>query len=581
MITWIRDNQRLILKAIVGSIGLAYLWSITFKLLLGMHSHVYLTPPWFVFQYLGADNGVVIKKIALSGGVTFLMLTGLLLNGLRQKYLQTLHGDAHWASEAEIRKTGLRAEQGILVGKKGFNYLCAGGTEHVLCYAPSRSNKGVGIVIPNLLNWEGSVICLDIKRENFNVTSGYRQKYSEVHIWDPTNQAGNTARFNPLSHVDKSNHITRIDELDKIGNILLPSYNDKGDIWQPAARELFIALALLLIDLKSPRFTLGEILRTIRSSDDFSGFVKTSVTEQSNQLDPVCIRNLNGFLQKAVKEQSGVLSTLTTALNLWNNPIIDAATSETDFDIRALRRRRITIYVAVQPDDLARLSPLITLFFQQVLSVMTRQLPGEDEPHKVLMLLDEFTSLSKMPVLEKGIGFFAGYNVRLMPIIQGISQLEAVYGVPQARSFQQNCKVKIAYAQNDEVAAAQISRSLGTKTIKSFSHSHQTKGQGGSVSQSYIKRELMMPAEVMQLDKTKEIVMVEASPPVLAKKIIYYKDNNFKERLYPAAEVVNIDLEEFIQSISGSSLDISEKNECIVEDVDTIVDTFFDRELGN
>lgn len=583
MIEWTKGNSINLLKATGILFLLAYLWSILFKILAGLKtSHIMLTEPWYAFYFIGFEDPNITKKLYISGGITAFLLIALIANGIRQRYLSKLHGDAHWANETEIRKSGLRDQSGVVLGKKGSNYLITNGDEHIAVYAPPRSGKGVGVVIPTLFNWDGSVITLDVKRENYDMTSGFRAKYSEVYIWEPLSSEGNTCSINPLSFIDKNNKVTRFNEIDKVTSILLPPYLDKGEIWQPAARDLLNAMFLLLIDLDSQRFTLGEVLRLILKADDFEAYIEAIIEQYESKLDPICIRNLNGFLQKAHKEQSGVLSTIKSALSLWNNPIVDAATSKSDFDIRDLRKKRISVYVSVKPDDLDRLSILLTLFFQQVISTMTQDLPGDDEPHHLLMLLDEFTTLSKMPVMEKGMGFLPGYHVRVMPIIQGISQLETVYGKDGARTFLQTCKYKVIFAQNDGLTAAQVSKDLGTRTVKSFGFSHNTSaGKGGSVNQNYMGKPLLNQDEVMRLNKKKEIVMVEANAPIMANKVVYYKDKTFADRQLQALPLPKIDLDVFLSDLLKPALNldlkVAKKTPANEEGyIDSLVDELFE-----
>src|SRR5205085_5576831 len=111
---------------------------------------------------------------------------------------RSLHGDARFATKKEIADAGLLGNDGIILGRLGNRYLMLPGQQGVELEAPPRSGKGVGVVIPNLLNWPGSVIVSDIKGENFMRTAGYRAVHGqEVHLFDPLSERERSARWNP------------------------------------------------------------------------------------------------------------------------------------------------------------------------------------------------------------------------------------------------------------------------------------------------------------------------------------------------------------------------------------------------
>ncbi|WP_419633790.1 type IV secretory system conjugative DNA transfer family protein, partial [Thiolapillus sp.] len=184
--------------------------------------------------------------------------------------------------------------------------------------------------------------------------------------------------------------------------------------------------------------------------------------------------------------RSSIRKTFTARLELWANPVIDAATSTNDFDLRDLRKKAMSIYVAITPDDLDRLAPITNLFFQQVIDLNIRELPDYENPdseykHQVLMLMDEFTSLGRLNSLFKGVSFIAGFGLRLLPIIQSPSQLrdQKLYGVEGANTFMENHALRIVFPPKDHKIAEEISNTLGFETVKSRSRSKQLSGSGG------------------------------------------------------------------------------------------------------
>ncbi len=509
-----------------------------------------LARPWSVFPYLyyyGHDPKL--SKAFFFTGIAALMPVGGMLYLFLNAQRPGIYGDARWAHRHEMKAAGLLGRTGLLIGRRFNTDLCAGGPLHVLVFAPTRSGKGVGFVVPNLLHWPGSVICHDIKGENFRITSGFRAAHGQkVFFFNPADPDGNTHSYNALDFVSAEPG-RRVDDVQKIAHLLLPG--DAKDFWPVEARTLFVGLALYLFDIKPYPATFGNVLRTTRLHANFVEFVTGVLSQHRDDLDPNAFMALNAFLQKAPKEQSGVLSTLSSALELWANPVIDAATSRSDFDLHTLKQERTTIYVGVTPNNLRRMKPLLQVFYQQALDFLTTNEPAPDEPHKVLLLMDEFTSLQRMQQFEDSIAFLASYGVRLMTIIQSPSQVESYYGKAGMRTFFANSKIRVAYAANDYETAEMISQLLGTQTIirrsKSVSRPMGLFGSNSgstSDSESEVARPLLLPQELLQLNPKKEIVLVEGYPPVKAKKIRYHEDSRFKGRLYPPAAVPQVSIKE-------------------------------------
>ncbi len=507
-----------------------------------------LVRPWSIYQYLYyyAHDPKLSKAFLFAGVAALMVATGMLTLAVNFKRPNT-YGDARWARRHEITEAGLLGQTGLLIGRLFNADLCAEGPLHVLVFAPTRSGKGVGFVVPNLLHWPGSVICHDIKGENFRITSGFRAAHGQkVFFFNPADPDGNTHCYNALDFVSTEPG-RRVDDVQKIAHLLLPG--DAKDFWPVEARTLFVGLSLYLLDIKPYPATFGNVLRTTRMHANFVEFVTGVLEQHRDNLDPNAFMALNAFLQKAPKEQSGVLSTLSSALELWANPVIDVATSRSDFDLHTLKKERTSIYVGVTPNNLRRMKPLLQVFYQQALDFLTTNEPGPDEPHKVLLLMDEFTSLQRMQQFEDSIAFLASYGVRLMTIIQSPSQVESYYGKAGMRTFFANSKIRVAYAANDYETAEMISQLLGTQTIirrsKSVSRPIGLTGSNSgsaSDSESEVARPLLLPQELLQLNPKMEIILVEGYPPVKAKKIRYHEDKRFKDRLYPPIQVPKVSI---------------------------------------
>jgi len=446
-----------------------------------------------------------------------------------------LFGDAHFGDETEVRSAGLRAASGVILGRFRGRLLRAQGQLGVLLFAPPRSGKGVGFVIPNLLTWRGSAIVNDLKLENYEKTSGARAEMGQqIVLFAPLDTEGRTHAYNPLDFVS-NNRALRVNDVQAITSKLVVPHSRTDPMWANEARALLDGLILFLLDA-GKRATLGAVYRAVLSTSNFPDYLRWAMSEYEDRLDPLALMQFNGFLGKASKEQSGVLSTLKSSLSLFANPLVDLATSATEFDPRALRRRPMTIYLGVMPRDIGRLAPLLNIFVQQTFDGLLGALPAPDEPHQVLALLDEFTALGRLENVEKGIAYFAGYNIVLAPVIQDLSQLEETYGQAVTETFLSTANIRIAYAQNSLRTAKYLSEELGFRTITTKSRSHRsTDPWQGHFSESQTRRELMLPHEIRELDRRKELVLVEAAPPIRADKLRYYRDRAFTRLLRPPA----------------------------------------------
>jgi len=470
---------------------------------------------------------------------------------------RSLHGDATFATPGEIKKAGLFSDNGIIVGKKGSRYLIFKGSEHVLMDAPTRSGKGVGIVIPNLLSWPDSVVCLDIKQENWNITSGFRQQHGQqCYMLNLAPRDYRSHTWNALHYISDDPNF-RVNDIQKISYMLFPDVDGTDPIWSASCRSLFLGIVLYLLDTDGLPVTLGEVYRQAASGDPkrFAGIIEQR-NDDGNPLPPECVTALNDYLDTSSNTRSSIRKTFTSRLELFSNPVIDAVTSSNDFDLRDLRSKRMSIYVGITPDDLDRLGPLINLFFQQVIDLNTRELPyseanpggNPDFRYQCLLLMDEFAAIGRVNILSKGISYIAGYGLRMLPIIQSPAQLRDIYGAEQAKTFITNHALRVIFPPKDVETSEEISRSLGDTTVKSRSKTKQLSGQGGrSYSESDQRRALLLPQEIRQLGQDREIIILENCPPIQADKIRYYQDRTFTDRLLPAAEVPTVVLNEYEQ----------------------------------
>jgi type IV secretion system protein VirD4 len=482
-------------------------------------------------------------------------LTGLALVGLCPLALllprrRALHGDARFATRREVARAGLMGERGIVLGRWGRRCLMLAGQQGVCLAAPPRAGKGTGVVIPNLLNWPDSVICVDIKRENWAQTAGFRAASGQdCYLFDPFSDDRRTSRWNPFFYV-ASNPERRVNDLQRIAEMLYPDPPNVDPFWTASARSLFLGIALYLFETASLPKTIGEVLRQGMASDD-EGFGQhwKRVVEGRNSgtcpLSPQCVRSLYDVIDLAPVTASSIRKTFTSRLDLWLNPILDWATSGNDFDLRELRAKRMSIYVGVNPDDLHRLRPVVNLLFQQAIGLQTRELP-EHNPrlkYQVMMLLDEFAALGRIPIIAEAISYLPGYNVRVVMVVQTPSQLREVYGAHNAETMLKSLAARIVFAAKDHADAREISDELGYTTVRARSISMPLFGFSGGRGQrarsqnvSEQRRALLLPQEVKALGAEEAIIFYEGLRPIRCKKIRYFQDRRFTARLVPPPE---------------------------------------------
>jgi type IV secretion system protein VirD4 len=511
---------------------------------------------------LYADDAQLRKKLQLAIGVSGIGLLILLPAGLvaAARPRRALHGDARFASPAEVDRAGLTGgdgQPGILIGRHRGKFLSLPGQLSVMLSAPTRSGKGVGVVIPNLLNWPDSVVVLDIKGENYDVTAGYRAAHGQaVYAFSPFDEDARSHRWNPLTAV-RSSPLHRVGDLLTIGQVFFP--NDGGGTSSEAffndqARNLFLGLGLVLLETPSLPRTIGEMLRQSSGKgrslkDHLSGLI-TQRREEGNPLSDECTDALQRLLSNSENTLSSVVATFNAPLTIFADAVVDAATSADDFRLEDVRRGRMSVYVRIPPNRLANARPLLNLFFSQLVSLNTQALPEQDPTLKVQCLLvnDEFTAMGRVGVITNAAAFLAGYNLRLLTVVQAMSQLDAVYGDKEARTFATNHGLQILYAPREQRDADEYSAMLGhfTERATSRGRSRSFSGHGHSTvsrNESEQRRALLLPQEFKELGSERLVVIFENCKPILGEKIRYYRDKAFTSRLLPAPTVPRMNMD--------------------------------------
>ena len=545
--TWLRRGFLGAVFVVLGTVGSQ--WLAGYFFLWSLHLRPQSATPITIAQYAHfyGQNPLVRHKLILcsSAGLGLIVATTLLLFWPKAR---STHGDARFSTRPEIKEAGLFSDHGLILGKLGSRYLILPGQQSVILAAPPRSGKDVGVVVPNALHWAGSLVITDIKREVWTLTAGFRASQGQAcHLLDLLAPVGRTARWNCLSYVSAQPD-QRINDIQRIADILYQESPGADPFWIASARSLFTGIALYLFETPSLPKTIGEIRRQGMASDDegFGSHWKRIIEGRQSGRWPLsdeCVRALYDVIDLAPVTASSVRKTFTSRLDLWANPLLDAATSGDDFDLRDLRRKPISIYVGVNPDDLRRLRPILSLFFQQCLGIQTHQLPEHDASliYQVAMILNEFTALGRIPIVSEAIAYLPGYNVRVMLVIQAPSQLREVYGLQAAETMLKSVAARIVYAPKDFSDAKEISDDLGVTTIKVRSHSRPTalavnkdRSRSTSVNISEHARPLLLPQEVKEIGIRSALIFLENLRPIRCTKIRYYEDKNFRKRLLPA-----------------------------------------------
>ncbi|MTV14015.1 MULTISPECIES: conjugal transfer protein TraG [Bradyrhizobium] len=512
---------------------------------------VYL--PWRLFEWWLAYEAYAPEifeeggAIAAAGGIAGALFA--IVNSVwraRQNQLVTTYGSARWANVKEIRAAGLFAGRGVFLGRFEDHYLRHDGPEHVMCFAPTRSGKGVGLVLPTLLSWTSSAVVHDIKGENWQLTSGWRSTFSHCLLFNPTDPA--SARYNPLLEVRKG--AAEVRDVQNIADILVDPEGalERRSHWEKTSHSLLVGVILHVLYAEQQK-TLTRVTEIL--ADPAQSFEKTLRvmlatnhlgTEAEPRVHPVVAATARELLNKSENERSGVLSTAVSFLGLYRDPVVSRNTESCDWRIADLvgADKPVTLYLVVPPSDISRTKPLIRLILNQIGRRLTESLnvkAGTANHRQLLLMLDEFPALGRLDFFESALAFMAGYGIRAYLIAQSLNQIAKAYG--ENNAILDNCHVRIAFAANDERTAKRISDALGTATELRAQRNyagHRLAPWLGHVmvSRQETARPLLTPGEVMQLPQDQAIVLVSGLAPVRARKLRHYDDANFVTRLRPS-----------------------------------------------
>ena len=495
---------------------------------------------WFAYDAYAPPIFYRGAMIAASGGfISIIVAIAMSVWRARERQRAETYGSARWADAKDIRRAGMLGDVGVILGRFGRTYLRHDGAEHILCFAPTRSGKGVGLVVPTLLTWPGSCIVHDIKGENWQLTSGFRAQHGRVLLFDPTNIA--SAAYNPLLEVRRGEWEVR--DVQNVADVLVDPEGslEKRNHWEKTSHSLLVGAILHVLYAEEDKSLAGVAAFL---SDPRRGIATTLRIMQTTAhlgekgVHPVVAAAAQDLLNKSANERSGVLSTAMSFLGLYRDPVIAAVTRRSDWRIADLvaGETATSLYLVVPPGDISRTKPLIRLILNQIGRRLTEELNPQARLQRLLLMLDEFPALGRLDFFESALAFMAGYGIKAFLIAQSLNQIEKAYG--QNNAILDNCHVRVSFATNDERTAKRISDALGTATemraMKNYAGHRLSPWLGHlMVSRTETARALLTPGEVMQLPPDQEIVMVAGVAPIRASKARYYTDTRFMARILP------------------------------------------------
>ena len=439
-----------------------------FEILPGMP--IYLPPAffwwWYAYDAYAPEVFVEGAYIAASGGILSIAVAIVLsVRRAREAKVAATYGSARWATPSEIRTAGLTGADGVVLGKFEHDYLRHDGPEHVLCFAPTRSGKGVGLVVPTLLTWPGSCIVHDVKGENWTLTSGFRSQHGRVLLFDPTNV--DSAAYNPLLEVRRGEWEVR--DVQNVADVLVDPEGslERRNHWEKTSHALLVG-AILHVLYAEPDKTLAGVAGFLSDPRRPIELTLRAMMTTAHLGDagphPVIASAARELLNKSENERSGVLSTAMSFLGLYRDPVVARVTRHCDWRIRDLVEgdRPATLYLVIPPSDISRTKPLVRLILNQIGRRLTEDLQAKGRRHRLLLMLDEFPALGRLDFFESALAFVAGYGLKSFLIAQSLNQIEKAYGPNNA--ILDNCHVRVSFATNDERTAKRVSDALGTAT---------------------------------------------------------------------------------------------------------------------
>ncbi|GEC15452.1 type IV secretory system conjugative DNA transfer family protein [Nitrobacter winogradskyi] len=540
--------------AVLLALAFWLLWSMAYEIVVALRWAPTLFPSegasrWALFRMQNADRSADFFLIAwrhfyerlsypptriealIRAGYAVIAVIALGLAGLVFAFInrrQMPYGAARFGTLMEAAKQGLTTKQGIVLGTLGGATIRSDEPAHILVVGPSRSGKGTGFVLPNGYLWQGSAVFFDPKRENFEALANHRATMgNKVFMFSPG--SNDTHRYNPLDFVRRDERMAT--DCLVVASFVIPEKAD--DTWAGAGRLLLSALIGYV--LSSPLIAGAQHMRTVArmttTGKDISSVLRAIVKTERQHLPTWVIDSFNQYIALEPETRNSAVFNVNMAMSLWNNGLISAATETSDFDIRELRRQPTTIFIGCTIAELSIFRPLIRILFQQIHDLMMVKIPGDDEPHQVLLMLDEFYHVGRMNSLISKITISAGYGFRMAIVMQDIAQLDELYGKNTRITTVSGSQIKLFIQINDLETSEFVSEMLG-ETTQVYKTPVMRPGQGIFAPRvwapHYTPRPLRSPLELREMSARLSILMVKNSRSFELTKIRHYLDKPYR-----------------------------------------------------
>lgn len=486
-----------------------------------------LARSWRWLRLTSPQDFLWVNGIIGGSGLLALLLTATMLGDALTRF-----GTTHWQTRAEMKRNGFFAQPGagFMLGKQGppksrKPFVVSRTFPHALVVAPTGRGKGVGFVIPNLLTYRGSAVVLDVKGENFRETSRFRASMGDkVFRFAPTDWERPTHRYNPLARIAAMKNPDRQQmELKLTAKLFLQTDNEKLGGLLAGGIDLFVAAGLLAFQRGIP--TIGEIYRITASGGDKQKEYLKRAEEVKNPAARLIFERMASTNNDTLTSYLSLL--MTSGLDTWDNRAIDAATATSDFSFRDIRRQPHAIYLVVESEMIRPLAPLIRLFFSDLIASLQAAEPGPDEPWPVMIMLDEFDRLGKMPIVSESIKTLRSFGGNLAIVTQTIPALDEIYGENTRRSLQGGAGVKLYLTPSDQKTIEELSQAVGKTTKRVVTRSRsvgRNPFEGRSVTERTEETPLLNEDEARRLDLDEVILVVDAQMPIRTRRIKYYED---------------------------------------------------------
>ncbi|HFA7714529.1 TPA: type IV secretory system conjugative DNA transfer family protein [Neisseria gonorrhoeae] len=537
--------------------------------------------PWSILIWYGKWHGRYEQQFMTAFSIMLMVVAvgmiGLLVWNIVRKNTnkahESLHGSARWADRKDIEAAGLLAKKGedsdgVYVGgwvdKKGtLHYLRHSGPEHVLTYAPTRSGKGLGLVLPTLLSWPYSTFITDLKGELWALTAGWRKKYAHNKVirFEPASAQGSAA-WNPLDEIRVGTEYEIGDVQNLATMIVDPDGKGLNSHWDKTAFALLTGV--ILHALYKARddggvATLPSVDRMLSDPEKPVGdlWVEMATYPHADGRPlPVISSAGQDMLDRPEEEAGSVLSTAKSFLALYRDNVVAANVSRSDFKIKDLMNDEdpVSLYIITQPNDKARLRPLVRILINMIIRLSADKMDFENGrpkvhyKHKMLAMLDEFPSLGKLEIMQESLAFIAGYGIKCYLICQDLNQLksrETGYGPDE--TITSSCHVQNAYPPNRIETAEHLSKLTGITTVvkeQITTSGKRVSAMLGQVSRTTqeVQRPLLTADECMRMPGPVKdarglitqagdmVIYVAGYPAIYGRQTLYFKDPVFEAR---------------------------------------------------